>query len=337
VGAGSTAAHQEDEHRAAAGALTPRVTLLSHGFQSEYEIGLANGLARSGVKVILVGSDNTLSDRASQGVSILNLRGSQSPDRSGIAKLRNLTRYVWAYLRLLGKTRGTPVHVIGMFSTRSTAISLVEAWLTRLVGGRYLLTVHNLLPHNRRTALNRAAYGLIYRAPAMLMVHTRRMARELADLFGIAPSRIVVVEHGFDRIIEYEPEARAAWRGRQGIPSDAEIILFFGYIERYKGLDLLLEAFKQAGAGPSRHLVIAGQCSDAALRSELEDSIRDHPFARRIHWLDGFVPHGQIAGLLHAADCLAMPYRHIDQSGVLLLALSSGLPFVSTDVGAMVE
>jgi len=163
------------------------------------------------------------------------------------------------------------------------------------------------------------------------------MARELAISFAVAQSRIVVVEHGFDRVIEHDAEARTSWRQRKGIPAEAAVVLFFGNVQRYKGLDLLLEAFANVGADPSRHLVIAGMCSDSDLRKELASAIRSHPHTARIHWLDGFVPHGDVATLIHAADCLAMPYRHIDQSGVLLMAMSSGLPVVSTDVGSIAE
>jgi glycosyltransferase involved in cell wall biosynthesis len=313
------------------------VILLSHGFNAEYEMGLANGLARNGADVLLVGSDNTLIQQATSGVRVLNLRGSQAPQRSVGAKLTNMARYFVEYLTFLAPRRGQPVHVIGLFSTRSSTITLVEAWLTRLAVGRYVLTVHNLLPHERHTTLNRITYRLIYRAPSVLMVHTNRMARELASGFGVAPSRIVVVEMGFADAIEHDPVARTSWRQRNGIPAEAAVVLFFGQVARYKGLDLLLDAFATVGADPSRHLVIAGRCGDSELRKELEISIRLHPHTGRIHWLDGFVPHEEVAPLLHAADCLAMPYRHIDQSAVLLTAMSSGLPVVATDVGAIAE
>jgi glycosyltransferase involved in cell wall biosynthesis len=169
------------------------------------------------------------------------------------------------------------------------------------------------------------------------MVHTSRMARELQSHFGVAQSRILMVEHGFDHIIPHDPLARAAWRQRNGIDEDAGVVLFFGQIAPYKGLDLLLQAFASIGADQTRHLVIAGKCIDSHIQKELESAIRIHRHAARIHWLDEFVPHSEVPSLIHAADCLAMPYRYIDQSGVLLLALSSGLPVVATDVGSIRE
>jgi glycosyltransferase involved in cell wall biosynthesis len=317
--------------------LMPDVILLSHGFASEYEIAFANGLARNGVDVLLIGSDNTLTDRAVPGVKVVNLRGPQSPSRPTAAKVYNMLRYMVAYLTFLARKRGHPVHVTGMFSTFKTPVTLAEAWLTRLVVGPYVLTVHNLLPHDEHTAFNQLAYRWIYRAPRILMVHTDRMARELQRNFGVAPSRILVVEHGFDHPIAHDPVARTVWRQRNGIAEDAGVVLFFGQIAPYKGLNLLLQAFARVGADRMRHLVIAGKCIDSRLQKELENAIRNHPHAARIHWLDEFVPHGEVPSLIHAADCLAMPYRYIDQSGVLLLALSSGLPIVATDVGSIRE
>ena len=136
------------------------VTLLSHGFQSEYEIGFANSLARNGVDVLLIGSDNTQTTRAAATLKILNLRGSQDPRRPRLAKAWNVVRYILAYLAYLAAQRGAHVHLIGMFTTGSTALSLLEAWLTRLVAGRYVLTVHNLLPHDRHGRANQAIPGV---------------------------------------------------------------------------------------------------------------------------------------------------------------------------------
>ena len=69
----------------------PDVILLSHGFQSEYEAGFANGLARNGVHVILIGSDTTLRDRIESSVKIINLRRSQDPRRDRPGPGRRLT------------------------------------------------------------------------------------------------------------------------------------------------------------------------------------------------------------------------------------------------------
>src|SRR5687768_6551673 len=176
------------------------VILLSHGYQPEYELGYTNGLARNGITVTLVGSDNTLIERLEPTVRYLNLRGSQRPERSRVEKAFNLIRYFFAYCNLLLRQRGVPVHVIGQFSTRNLAISLAEAWVTRLLAGGYILTVHNLLPHDRHTKINARLSYWIYCSARYLMVHTLRMQQELSRNFRIPFSKTVVVEHGIDRL-----------------------------------------------------------------------------------------------------------------------------------------
>lgn len=315
----------------------PSVTLLSHGFQAEYEIGFANGLAHNGVDVLLIGSDNTLQSRRAAGLEILNLRGSQDSHRSRPAKVFNLVRYVFSYLAFILRTRERVVHVSGLFSTRSALVSLLEAWLTRLCAGPYFLTVHDVLPHDGDTTFNRWVYRLLYRAPGTLVVHTRRVAERLRGEFGVASRRIVVAEHGIDRFPEPAPALRNDFRAARAIPATARVALFFGQIMRYKGVDLLLDALERIGADEPLHLVIVGKCFDPALLAELQAHVSTHPFRARIHWDNRFIPQAEIAAAMASADFVVLPYRQIDQSGVLFMALSTGLPLVVAQVGTLAD
>jgi hypothetical protein len=145
------------------------VILLSNGFQAEYEAGFANGLARAGVNAVLLGSDTTLVDRLDPGVHCVNLRGSQDPSRPWRVKTVNILHYFRAYLRLVRKADSAVVHVIGLFSLRSTLAQLIEALVLRCVSRGFVLTVHNLLPHDAETRVNYAIFWFIYRLPDVLV------------------------------------------------------------------------------------------------------------------------------------------------------------------------
>ncbi|MFN0159984.1 MAG: glycosyltransferase family 4 protein [Burkholderiales bacterium] len=314
------------------------VILLSHGFQSEYEIGFANGLARRGIAVTLIASDSTFASRAVPGVEIVNLRGSQDPRRPALAKLANMLGYLLRYPMYLLAHRGAPVHVIGQFSTRSTWVALAEAWVTRVFGGAFVLTLHNLLPHERHSRLNHWIFQRIVRAPARLVVHTPRMARLACERYGLDPARVAVMEHGFDRPLAGNGQGgREDWRARHEIPPAARVALMFGMVARYKGPDVLLEAFAQAAGHDDLYLVIAGHCRESKLRNELHQAIAAHPCRSRIRWSDAFVADAEVPALLAAADCMVLAHRHVDQSGVLFAALSAGLPFVASDVGSFAD
>jgi glycosyltransferase involved in cell wall biosynthesis len=113
------------------------------------------------------------------------------------------------------------------------------------------------------------------------------------------------------------------------------IVLFFGNVARYKGLDLLVQAFERLTVDTSAVLVIAGRCRDETLRQELQAQVAPLLTVRRAFWFDGFVPEEHVLHYFHGADLLVMPYRHIDQSAVVFMALATGLPVVATDVGSL--
>ena len=313
------------------------VMLLSNGFQTEYEIGFTNGLARAGISPLLITSDKTPTERLDPQVLTCNLRGSQSTTRSAVTKVANILRYVAAYL-IKSRTSGVRwVHVIGLFSTASTVLSLLEAVGLRLVAPHFALTVHNLLPHDRHGTLNEWLYHLIYRLPDRLVVHTARAQRELMDRFGIPKSRIVVMEHGIDHLMPPSPASGHWLREKYGILAEQPIILFFGALAPYKGVDLLIEAFGQMLEDSPAVLVIAGRCRDAGLHARLTALLRPFIDIRRAYWFDGFVAEEDVQKYFHGSDLLVMPYRHIDQSGVIFMAMATGLPVVATDVGSLAD
>ena len=80
--------------------------------------------------------------------------------------------------------------------------------------------------------------------------------------------------------------------------------------------------------------MIAGRCLDRAYAARIAALIASNRNRERITWRDEFVPEHEVDGYFVAADVVVLPYRHIDQSGVLLEALGQGLPIVATDVGA---
>ena len=80
--------------------------------------------------------------------------------------------------------------------------------------------------------------------------------------------------------------------------------------------------------------MIAGRCLDREYAGRIAALIGTNRNRDRITWKDDFVPENEVDGYFQVADVLVLPYRHIDQSGVLFQALTHGLPIVATDVGS---
>ncbi len=313
------------------------MVLVSNGFQAEYEIGFTNGIARCGLRPLLVCSDLLMRGRLDVGVTTVNMRGSQRSDRSTWRKALNILRYWWQLRGLIRSQASRTVHVIGLFTLPSTVAALIEAIALRLASRHFVLTVHNLLPHDAHSAANRWLYRWIYKLPHTLVVHTARMRQALEDEFGVPARRVVVMEHGIDHLAP-RGQAQPQWLARHlGLPPGRRVVLFFGAVSPYKGLAELVDALVAAPDAMDAVLVVAGRCRDGALRRALTSGLSTLVAQGRAYWVDGFVPEDEVLHYFHGADVLVMPYRAIDQSGVVFMALATGLPVVATDVGSLAD
>ena len=115
-----------------------------------------------------------------------------------------------------------------------------------------------------------------------------------------------------------------------------KVILFFGYIKPYKGLDILIKSLPYVLEQiPDAHLLIVGEVYGNSrpyydLINELD--INDHVTFRR-----QFVPNEQVEIFFKASDVLALPYIHATQSGVAQIGFNMGLGAVVTPVGGLPE
>lgn len=307
--------------------MKPKVLLISHGFQPSYEKGFANGLASNDVQVELIASDRTLVPDLRPEIQAINLRGSQDPRRSRYRKATNMIRYAAVLFRHIQHGRHDVVHLIGLFMTKNKFAGVMECLAYRLLAKRFFMTVHNLLPHNQHTYINRWLYRMIYRLPDKLVVHTEKMKSGLRDQFGVDEGSVIVMLHGVDA----PPE-------RLSVPEHASglRVLLFGGLSHYKGTDLFLESLSLLADTPM-WIVIAGECRDQAYKAQIESLIKTLPPNHAVQWEKKFIDEWEVGRYFEAADVVMLPYRHIDQSGVLFTAFRFGTPVIASDVGSFRE
>lgn len=126
---------------------------------------------------------------------------------------------------------------------------------------------------------------------------------------------------------------RKAARQQLGLPLDAPMLLFFGFVRRYKGLPVLLEAL--AHTNPSSKLLVAGEFWEdpqlyqaQIMRLGLQDRVIIH---------NRYIPNEALESYFVAADALVLPYLSGSQSGVSMLAMHHRLPVITTAVGGLAE
>jgi beta-1,4-mannosyltransferase len=203
-------------------------------------------------------------------------------------------------------------------------------------GGRLTWTVHNVLPHDCKFPHVEAALQQAVADRARLVHVLNGGTREAtAEWFTIAPEKSVHIPH--PHYIGSYPDivSRDQARYDLGLQPDEMVYAFVGAIKPYKGLEQLLDAFDAVlEDGRPRRLLVAGLPDEDAQTQKLLDRCLLHPYVE-LH--PTRIPDGELQYYLRAADVAVLPYQRSLNSGVLMLALSFGLPVVAPDIPATAE
>lgn len=195
-----------------------------------------------------------------------------------------------------------------------------------------IVVIDNLIPHEKRfgdhllnsyfvnsvdgfVAMSKSVFDDLSQFDAdkkkILGVHP------LYDNFGKAKSKEEAIETlGFDKNYKY--------------------MLFFGIIRKYKGLDILLEAFADNRLkNQNLKLIVAGEFYEDA--KPYHDLIKQHNLADSVILATRFIPDKQVVDYFCAADIIVQPYKHATQSGVTQIAYHFEKPMLVTNVGGLNE
>jgi glycosyltransferase involved in cell wall biosynthesis len=189
---------------------------------------------------------------------------------------------------------------------------------------------HNVAPHEG-TPVDRVltAYGL--GAADAFLVHARSEAEKLRELARGRPVRV----HPHPSYEIFSREAPSREEARRALDLDGRVILFFGYVRPYKGLEDLLRALTLAAATSWDRLVVVGEFYDPPERYR---PLLDHPAIRdRVRVVNRYVPNEEVARYFAAADVAALPYREATGSGIAQIAFGAGLPVIATRTGGLEE
>ncbi len=190
-----------------------------------------------------------------------------------------------------------------------------------------VLTAHDLLPREPKPGQARAQRRLYDEVDA-LIVHSDYGRRQLVRTLGVEPAKVHVVHHGAFTHLTSQPLELPLPDGLRTV--EKPVVLFFGLLRPYKGIDVLLEAWREV---PDAELWIVGRP-----RMPVEPLAASAPPG--VRFVSRFVPDAELPAYFRRADVVVLPYsstERFDQSGVLAVALAFGKPVVLTDVGGFGE
>jgi glycosyltransferase involved in cell wall biosynthesis len=317
------------------------VALLTGGGDRPYAFGLATSLMSKGAALDLIASEELdyPEFHGRRGVNFLNLRGDQRPDANLLAKIFRVSRYYARLIRYAATAKPRIFHILWNNKLETFDRTLLMLYY-RLLGKRIVLTVHNVnrgRRDSRDTLFNRLTLRIQYQLADHLFVHTEKMRLELVEEFGAKAGRITLIPFGINNSVPDTALTAREARHRLGVRDDEKAILFFGNIAPYKGLEDLVAAFREILARRTDcRLIIAGRPKGSERYwTGIRDAIRDDVQKGRVLLRADYIPDEETEVYFKAADVLVLPYRHVYQSGVLLLGYSFGLPVLASDVGSL--
>jgi glycosyltransferase involved in cell wall biosynthesis len=343
IGACGEACNGPHEQPSASPATARRVALLTGGRDRPYALGLASALLSCGVAVDFVG-DDTAGGRELRGhprVRFVRLRDGSPPDAGLAGKIWSVLLSYVRLLRYAASSEAPVFHVLWNTRLETLDRTLVLLYY-RLLGKRIAFTVHNVNVRRRDggdTAVNRLTLRVQYRLVHHLFVHSDRMKRELQTDFAVPEGKITVIPFGINGTVPNSALTSAQAKERVGLSGHHKVMLFFGNIAPYKGLEYLVDAVAHlVEAHPECRLIVAGRPKGSAAywqrvaRRICGAELRSHVIERI-----EYVPDRDTEIYFKAADVLVLPYTHVDQSGVLFLGYNFGLPVIASDVGSLEE
>jgi glycosyltransferase involved in cell wall biosynthesis len=275
-----------------------------------YDRALASALARAGAEVELITSRFDYGDvPPAAGVTVREHFYRWAPPAG--RRHARLAQHVPDMLRYRRAARAADVVHFQWLSVQA-----LDAHLLPPVHPR-ILTAHDVLPREPKPS-QLAGQRKLYERMDAIVVHSEHGAARLRDELRLDPAKVQVIPHGvLDNLADVAPEPLFA--------KTKPVVLFFGLIRPYKGLDVLLEAWREAR--PDAELWVVGM-------PRMDASFIHGPGVRTAL---RFVSGAELAGAFAAADLVVLPYREIDQSGVLFTALAFGKPLLVSDVGGFGE
>lgn len=301
-----------------------------HGGMNYYDFGLCKGLVRAGIDPILYTCDETIigPDLYFPVKLYFNkIYGTENKLKRGINFLKGISRSLRD-----ARVNGAKVAHIHLFHT--TFLEYFSLKLSKLYGFKTVVTVHDVASFSGNSS-KFLARG-IYNSSNMIIVHNHVSKKAIVGNSSVE-SKIRIIPHGNYADYVNTSLTKGQAKEKLGIKGEGPFLLFWGQIKEVKGLGILLNALPDViKKFPSLCLIIAGKVwKDDFAKYQL--IINKNGIGGNVIANIRYIPDELVDYYYGIADIVVLPYRKIYQSGVLLMAMSYGVPVLVSDIEGMTE
>jgi glycosyltransferase involved in cell wall biosynthesis len=214
-----------------------------------------------------------------------------------------------------------------------TAIASMIKRNTRI---KIIFICHNVVPHEGGGVIDRRLALTVLRRGDAMIVHSEQDRLRLLAL--LPQARVVKAQiPSYAGLVQHHATAlEDKLRHGLGIPAAAQVLLFFGFVRPYKGLEYLIQAMARVRAElPDAHLLVVGEFWTAP--EFYQGYAREFGVEGCITIVNSYVPNEELQPYFDLADVVVLPYVSATQSAVVQLAFGFGKPVITTRVGGLHE
>lgn len=205
--------------------------------------------------------------------------------------------------------------------------------IAHILGKKVVWTMHNTVSHHC-TDIKRTEKFLNswIKRMDLIVVHCNESKEYLINKYNYNEEQICLVPHGKYDTNEINQNKLTALKNKYGIHNEI-IYMYFGKIDDYKNIPLLIEAFEKLNLKDAK-LLICGSFA-TGISNDVRFWIENHKYDNNVILDSRFIPEEEISTLLKIADVLVLPYDRtsMQNSGAAILAISNGVPFIIPEFG----
>jgi len=284
-----------------------------------YDLNLATSLQEENVDVSIASNFNSNEVPCKVCFSDVKLHG-----------IKRISNIVYGHLVAFMWARKNKVKNVLMHSFSFEMKDLIPLIISKILGLRVILIVHDVSGFGDRD--NNGIRNFILNSLVNNIVVHNKFSRD--RLFNDSSKKIknktAIIKHGNFTSNEFVKINREEALDQLKLSSEYKYVLFFGQIKKVKGVDVLLNAFEMV-SDPKVRLIIAGKPWLDSFE-EYESIINEKNLNDRVIKRIQFIENDVRDLLFSACEMLILPYKEIYQSGVLLMALSSKIPVIVSDL-----
>jgi len=321
-----------------------KISLLTGGKDPTYVLPLLSALISKGIIVDFIGSDSMLSSKVKNNkyVKFFIFHRYAGTNDSIWVKITKIFKMYTRYLKYVPKTNVKLFHIQWENKVKLFDWTFMNIYY-KIFGKKLVFTAHNINDKQRDGSdsyMYRLSLKFLYRIVDHIFVHTKQMKQLLKENYKINNEKVTVIPFGINNIMPDSGISRNDSRIKLQLKIFDKVILFFGNIAPYKGLENLIIALTYLkNRVKNLKLIIGGpikkNCGE--YWENINKIIKQQNLTDFVIQRVEYIPDDEVELYFKASDVLVLPYKFIFQSGPLFLAYNFGLPVIVTEVGSFKE